>query len=341
MPPITKRSYARIGLLGNPSDGYNGKTISLLISNFHAEVTLRPHVQVCFEPHPTLDMLQFDTLDSLAHTCPRNGYCGGVRLLQACCKRFFDHMELKDHKLPSKGFTLSYTTNIPRQSGLSGSSAIVCAALNCLIEYFGVENLLPLEERPKLLLSVEQDELGITAGLQDRVIQVLGGMVYMDFGKKHKLGFDAKYVQSEIIDSKLWLVYADNPSDSGKLHSTVRQRYNNGDEDVQRLIGEIAECAEQGLAAIEDRDLGKLHALMNRNFDLRLRLFGADCLGELNLQMIETARSSGASAKFCGSGGAAVCLCRNANEEDRLKTACEGAGFVVVPITLQPKQFES
>ena len=30
MEIIRKRAYARAGLLGNPSDGYNGKTISTL-----------------------------------------------------------------------------------------------------------------------------------------------------------------------------------------------------------------------------------------------------------------------------------------------------------------------
>ena len=35
---ITERVYARIGLLGNPSDSYNGKTISLSLANFFAEV---------------------------------------------------------------------------------------------------------------------------------------------------------------------------------------------------------------------------------------------------------------------------------------------------------------
>ena len=35
---VTSRVYARIGLLGNPSDGYGGKTIALSIDNFWAEV---------------------------------------------------------------------------------------------------------------------------------------------------------------------------------------------------------------------------------------------------------------------------------------------------------------
>ena len=35
---ITSRVFARIGLLGNPSDGFFGKTISLSLANFYAEV---------------------------------------------------------------------------------------------------------------------------------------------------------------------------------------------------------------------------------------------------------------------------------------------------------------
>lgn len=38
--PVVKRAYARVGLMGNPSDGFHGKTIALSISNFWAEVSL-------------------------------------------------------------------------------------------------------------------------------------------------------------------------------------------------------------------------------------------------------------------------------------------------------------
>ena len=37
---IQTRAYARAGLIGNPSDGYFGKTISFILKNFSARVTL-------------------------------------------------------------------------------------------------------------------------------------------------------------------------------------------------------------------------------------------------------------------------------------------------------------
>lgn len=35
---LRSRVHARIGLLGNPSDGFEGSCISLSLANFHAEV---------------------------------------------------------------------------------------------------------------------------------------------------------------------------------------------------------------------------------------------------------------------------------------------------------------
>lgn len=38
--PITRRAHARVGLVGNPSDGFFGKTISVSVENFWAEVSI-------------------------------------------------------------------------------------------------------------------------------------------------------------------------------------------------------------------------------------------------------------------------------------------------------------
>ena len=64
------------------------------------------------------------------------------------------------------------------QMGLSGSNAIVCAALSCLLDFYKVRHLIKVEARPGIVLGAEK-QLGIVAGLQDRVAQVYGGLVYM------------------------------------------------------------------------------------------------------------------------------------------------------------------
>ncbi len=39
---VEESCFARVGLMGNPSDGFEGKTVSFLIQNFRATVTLEP-----------------------------------------------------------------------------------------------------------------------------------------------------------------------------------------------------------------------------------------------------------------------------------------------------------
>jgi len=58
---IEHKSYARVGLLGNPSDVYNGKTIAFSISNFFATVKLVPSNDLIIQPHPTHDLVNFSS----------------------------------------------------------------------------------------------------------------------------------------------------------------------------------------------------------------------------------------------------------------------------------------
>lgn len=79
-------------------------------------------------------------------------------------------------------------------------------------------------------------------------LQVYGGVVYMDFDKDHMQGHGCGIYQSlqPSLLPRLWLVYCDNPSDSGKVHSTVKQRWLAGDAAVVQGMQQAAQCAELG-----------------------------------------------------------------------------------------------
>ena len=86
--------------------------------------------------------------------------------------------------LSQRNFQVRYDTNIPKQVGLAGSSAIVSALFKALMKFYGLTSMdIPLEQQPSFVLSVEA-ELGINAGLQDRVMQIYEGCVYMNFDKE-------------------------------------------------------------------------------------------------------------------------------------------------------------
>ena len=228
------------------------------------------------------------------------------------------------------GFNLSYATNVPKQAGLSGSSAIVTATVSCLEALYGPEFVIPHAERPNVVLAAET-ALGITAGLQDRVIQTYGGCMMMDF--------DAEYMRQHANCGRydrlpaaqlprLWLVWGDNPGDSGTVHANIRARYDAGEPAVVQAMTAVAQLPLEGKEALSAGDTAKLAQLMTANFQLRRRMFGDAALGAFNVHMVQVASACGAGAKFTGSGGAVVALCPLGEaQEAQLQRDCAQAGL--------------
>lgn len=299
-----KRAFARAGLLGNPSDGYHGKTISFSVRNYFAEVVLYEwdSVEIVLADD---DRAKFDTVFDLARDVRLHGYYGGIRLIKATVKRFVEHCQARGLSLHDRKFSVRYQTTIPRQVGLAGSSAIIVAALRCLMEFYDVQ--LPLEAQPMFVLLVEQEELGITVGLQDRVIQVYEGLVYMDFDPSCERIVDGlRCYRYEPMDPALLpQLYVSHHETLGEptevFHNNIRERFNRRDQAVVGAMKTFAALAASGREALIARDTGCLARLIDTNFDTRRSIYH---LPQWQVDMVETARRCGASAKFAGSGGA-------------------------------------
>lgn len=63
--------------------------------------------------------------------------------------------------------------------------------------------------------------------------------------------------------------YIDDIFFAMQVHSTVRQRWLEGDKLIRSTMEEVANIAVEGRKAILEKDYNKLAALMNHNFDLR------------------------------------------------------------------------
>lgn len=106
------RANARVGLIGNPSDGFNGKTISYSLANYWAQVKIWESKTLDLLPNEVFDTTRFSSLAELATKTQITGYYGGIRLLRATCKRFYELTKAADITL-TKNFSLCYNSNIP------------------------------------------------------------------------------------------------------------------------------------------------------------------------------------------------------------------------------------
>jgi len=332
---IKKRAFARAGLIGNPSDGYFGKTISIIIRNYAAEVELSESPELRIIPGPGDDPRSYRSLAELVSDVELNGYYGAVRLIKAIIKLFAQYCREESIELEAKNFRISYRTNIPRRVGLAGSSAIITAAIRALREFYGVE--IPQEVQPSIALSAERDELGIGAGLQDRVIQTYEGLVYMDFAEeimKAKGRGEYQRLDPGLLPP-LFVAYDTTLGEGSEVfHNNIRERFERGEEKVVSAMRKFAELTDAARDALLGGRAQKIGPMMSENFDLRRSLYR---LSRRNLQMIEIARAAGAHAKFAGSGGAAIGTYESEKTLRKLTQTYRAAGYEIFePIVTGP-----
>jgi glucuronokinase len=303
MRRIEALAYARAGLVGNPSDGYFGKTISLSIRDFAARIVIYDWPTLEILPSEA-DHVRFDSLAELAEDVARNGYYGALRLVTASLKKFHDYCVEYKVKLPQRNFTIRYETDVPRQVGLAGSSAIITATFRALMHFYEID--IPPEILPNWILATERDELRIMAGLQDRVCQVYEGLVYMDFSRE-KMERDS-YGHYENLDVQLlppvYLAYQAQLAEvSDVVHNNLRERWDNGDPEVIAAMREFACLTDRFRDALFAGRHEEIGEIIDANFDLRRKIMN---ISPGHLQMVEIARACGASAHFAGSGGAII-----------------------------------
>lgn len=331
---IRTRAYARAGLIGNPSDGYFGKTISVILRNFCAEVTCyetpKLHIAPCRQDHST-----FHSLEALVQDVRLNGYYGGVRLIKGTLKRFHDHCVERGLKVDDRNCTIEYRTNIPLRVGMGGSSAIIIATLRALNAFYGIE--MTLDEMPNLALSVETDELSIGAGLQDRVIQCYEGCVYMDFDREHmeKRGHGRYSRIDPAILPNLFVAYDDSLSEGTEVyHNNLRARWRQGDGKVTAAMEKFAGLAERARDLILANRGAEIGPLLDENFNTRASL---SQLNPRHVRLVDAGRSAGACVKYAGSGGAVIGLYEDDQHFDRIATAYGAVGAKAIKPDIRDK----
>ncbi len=324
---IERYAYARVGLLGNPSDGYHGKTISFTVRNFRARVLLYPSARLEIRPSKA-DLPVFEDLDDLYRTTRWRGYYGGIRIIQALIVRLMDYCRRQGMELENWNFTIEYESTIPQRLGLGGSSAIVTASLRALCSYFGLD--IPLPVQANLVLETETIELGVPAGLQDRVIQTYEGLVYMDFGKQimDRQGYGNYERLDPALLPSVYVAYRTSLSEGTEVfHTNVRERWQRGEPEIVEAMRTWAGYAERGREALLKRDYSLFDELIDANFDLRARIYR---ISPGNLEMVRVARACGATAKFAGSGGAIVGTYRDEAMYRRLAESLAAIGVAVI-----------
>ena len=319
---------ARINILGNPADANEGDfgTISVAV-DIRAGALIEPAKCLIFEALERTDgeFSSIERLDFGRDALPLP-YNGRFDLLKGAVNRLHGFSAEFRVKFAQRGVHVATWTDVPRQSGLGGSSLFVLLALAGLREFYDLDRQVHNDYLlAELTQRVEAKELGITCGFADRYVPLFGGVAYLDYRGKlhHKRVHDEPYVTYERLDPwvddlPLVAISTGIQRDSGDVHGRMRPRYvREHDAWVQaggelppmvRLMSGAWESAWRGKIALLAGDWETFGALMNENHRLVNEMMDYCCFedgaGWANNLLIDAALSNGAlGAKLTGAGG--------------------------------------
>jgi galactokinase/mevalonate kinase-like predicted kinase len=345
---------ARINILGNPSDANEGD-----FATISAAVNIYAHATIGFSIIPGVSILEqsickegvhqiIDRVEFSFEEIPLK-YSGSLDLPKGAVNRLIRYSSEFKTKIKKHGFVLRTWTDVPRQSGLGGSSLFVILTLGGLRALYNLDNsshndyiLAELTQR------VEAKELNITAGYADRYVPLFGGIAYIDYrGKIHQQKLhDEPYATYERLDPwvdniPLLAISSGVERDSGDVHQRMRPKYLTEYNrwvsqrcEIPPMVGFMKtawDTAWRGKIALLQKDWKTFGKLMNQNhasFDQMMNYCGfEDGAGWVNNLLIQTALENGAfGAKLTGAGsGGSVFAVSPPNEIERLKTAWEKA----------------
>jgi galactokinase/mevalonate kinase-like predicted kinase len=283
----------RSNLIGNPTDIYGGSVVSCTVE-LRARVRLTPWEGTRLVA-PAADGAGEESLDVRG---------AGDLALRG------DRFDLGRVALASLGGELprcriAWSTAIPLESGLAGSTALLVALWKSLLALRG-ESPSPwaLAEQAR---EIERRKLEVVCGFGDHYMSVFGGLCYLDF--RGKGGEEPASLQpwatierlGELGEAPPFLLAVTGVRHfSGSVHGPIRKRWLAGEPGVRSAYARVAELGRLGKRALLERDWPRLGALMNENHAIQRGLGGS---GDSNERLVAAALTAGApGAKLAGAG---------------------------------------
>lgn len=321
---IEASAPGRCGLVGNPSDMYSGCVVSCSMQE-RAYCTIDLTIG-----RKTISLGSASAeITSAADLAPDGGE---LDLLKAAISACISNL----YTLP--GFHLRAWSDIPRQSGLAGSTALLAAVIGALLRL--MDDRRDPYSTAEIVRACEFDRMKTLCGFQDAYMSVFGGLQAMDFAGKTVIGNDPispfpimEPLQERIPQfPELLVAFTGVRHHSGQTHASLYERYCAGDpaaSEAAQQFASLGRCAKRALVL---GDWNALASLMTRNQEL---IRSVQPQNPANERLIQAALGEGAmAAKLAGAGGGGSILAltdvrSRQNVMDALISA--GAAAVLVP----------
>lgn len=295
---IRSKAPLRIGLAGGGtdlspySDLYGGAILNATV-NFYASTTIEPRTdgKIVFQARDLGESIELVSEESL----PINGK---LDLMKGVYNRI-----VKDYIKKPMSFTLTTFSDVPKGSGLGGSSTITVSMLGAFVEWLK----LPLGEYDiaKLAYDIERVDLQMAGGKQDQYAATFGGFNFMEFYAEkvivNPLRIKEEYISE--LEFNLLLYYTGTSRLSAniidKQTAAFRSKKNKSIEAAHKLKEQAVRMKE----AILTGELDKIGEILDFGWHYKKQMASGITNDAIDM-IYEVARKAGASGgKISGAGG--------------------------------------
>ena len=317
----------RINILGNPTDALEGAYAVI-----SSAIKLRAYIEI--KKSKTL-------LKSITNPNLKNLFKNCIKAIQEYFPAYYEEI------IKNPTDITNIKTEIPKESGLSGSTALMVAFMKGLKELYKFNKKLNDYILAELVQRAEE-KAGITCGYADRYVCTLGGLAYIDFRGKlyHKPLYKEPLATYERLDYyvkyiPLLIAYLGIPRSSGQIHKKFRKAYmkelllvkskklEKSKAKILKAMKKVGLTAMYGKYALLEEDWEKFGKLMNQNHkwvNYAMKLAGfKEGAGYYNNAVINYALKEGAlGAKLSGAGGGgSVIILVEPGKENSMKEKLE------------------
>ena len=288
----------RVNILGNPTDALEGAYAVI-----SAAISLRAYVKI------------------------NEGERNIPPLFENCLQVLKKYFPEEYSRVEENALEVDYWTEVPREAGLAGSTALMVAFMHGIREYFKLNKRKLNDYILAELVQRAEEAAGITCGYADRYVCTIGGLAYMDFRGKlyHRPLRKEPLATYERLDMyvdyiPLIIAYLGVRRNSGSVHKKFRSAYmaelklvkkgrlNPRKAKILKAMRIAGLTAMKGKYALLEENWEEFGRLMNINHkwvNIAMKLAGFEHgAGYYNNAVINYALKNGAlGAKLSGAGG--------------------------------------
>ncbi len=240
---------------------------------------------------------------------------------------------------PSQGFRLQTRSDSPVGGGLGGSSSLTISLLKAFGQ-FCQKPISDVHQMVEVAHNLEAMVLNTPTGTQDYYPAASGGINILRYEVD---GITQKVLDAEtsVLAQNFMLVYTGKAHHSGLNNFEVLTKAVQKEIQTLQALRDLKQISDDTTHAVLDGQWAALPGLFQKEFKARVKLAPAFSSPEID-KLAEVSLQAGASAvKICGAGGGGcVLVWTEPAHRERVKSACQGAGFQVLaakPVGKLPK----